>query len=65
MFYREVGLIKDILSHSQAELQNDMDLQELPGKLVELKRSLTTILTEWERYNDTLASGAGAMSAAY
>ena len=65
MFCREVGIIEDILSHSQAELQNDLDLQELPGKLVELKRSLTTILTEWERYNDTLASGAGAMSAAY
>ena len=65
MFYREIGIIEDILSQSQAELQTNLELQQLPGKLVELKRSLRTILNEWEHYNDTLTAGTGALSAAY
>ena len=37
MFYGEIGIIEDILSQSQAELQTNLELQQLPGKLVEFK----------------------------
>ena len=40
-------------------------MQQLPGKLLELKSSLRTILTEWECYNDSLTAGTGAMLTAY
>lgn len=53
MFYQD----HDILNHYQAQTQNSVELQQLPGKLVELKGSLRTILAEWERYYDTLTAG--------
>ena len=47
MFSREVGILKDFLEHSQAT-QASLELQQLPGKLGELKTSIRKILTEWE-----------------